>query len=208
MSNTVPYEVLAAPFTVYVAPVGTTFPDVGDAETDPSFVSWTKIGTSGPLNYDSDAGVTVEHPQSTNPWRSLGDSGSRKIFRSEEDCKVSLQLADVTAEQYRNAVNSNTVTDQAGVAGISAPQRRLGLSRGFTVATMAVLIRAGTSPYGADWNMQYEIPRAAQTGSPQVVYKKDRPALLNLEWMALVDSTAANEDERFGRLVVQDGNDS
>lgn len=208
MSNTVPYEVIAAPFTVYFAAVGTAFPDVGDADDNVSFTGWTKLGTSGALNYDSDAGVTVEHPQSINPWRSLGDSGSRKVFRSEEDCKVAMQLADMTLEQFRNAINSNAVTDQAGVAGVSAPQRRIGLSRGFTVATVALLVRGDISPYGADWAMQYEIPIAAQSGNPQVVYRKDRPALLALEWMALVDPDAVSEDERFGRLVIQDGNDS
>lgn len=204
MANTVPYEVLAAPFTLYVAPVGTAFPDVADVP-DPN--DWTKIGTSGALNYDSDEGVKVEHAQDLNPWRSLGDSGARKVFRSEEDLKVSLKLADVTLEQYQWAINSNTVTDSPGTPGVTG-YRKLGLSRGFTVATMALLIRGNISPYGEEWYMQYEVPIAAQTGSPQVEYMKDTPALLALEWMALVDPSAATEDERFGRIVVQDSDAS
>lgn len=203
MANTVPFEVIAAPFTAYVAPVGTAFPDLAETPAAP----WVKIGSSGALNYDSDSGVTVEHSQSTNPWRSLGDSGARKIFRSEEDLKVSLQLADVTAEQYRYALNSNAVTDTPG-ASPATGNRKVGLSRGFTVATMALLVKGAVSPYGEDWNMQYEIPIAAQSGSPTVVFKKDTPALLQLEWMALVDSSAASEDERFGRIVMQDADAS
>lgn len=200
--NTVPYEVLAAPFTAYVAPVGTPFPDLDEEPAAP----WVKIGMSGALNYDSDAGVEVEHSQSTNPWRSLGDAGSRKIFRSEEDFKVRLTLADVTAEQYRYALNSNNITDTPG--GPSSPGRKVvGLSRGFTVATMALLVRGNISPYGAEWNMQYEVPIAAQVGSPTTTFKKDTPALLPLEWMALVDPSQP-ADQYFGRLVLQDGDAS
>ena len=54
-----PYEVVAQPFTLWVAPVGTAFPDVDTAPDG----SWTKVGTSGDLNYTED-GVTVTHSQS------------------------------------------------------------------------------------------------------------------------------------------------
>jgi hypothetical protein len=199
MANTVPYEVLAAPFTLYIADVGETFPDVDTAPPEPD---WTKIGTSGALNYDSDAGVTVEHRQSLNPWRSLGDAGSRKIFRSEEDFIIRMELVDVTIEQYRIALNRNALTDTA--AGLATPgTRKVGLSRGFTVDTMALLVRGDISPYYADGAMQYEVPIAAQQGSPTVVYRKDQPAKLALEWMALVDPSQAAA-EYFGRLVAQD----
>lgn len=197
MPNTVPYEVLAAPFTLWIATVGTVFPA---PEVAPS-ASWTKVGTSGALNYDSDEGVTIEHRQTLNPWRSLGDAGSRKVFRSEEDMVVRMSLVDVTLEQYRLAINRNSVTTTTGTGGL-AGTKKIGLSRGFTVDTMALLARAEASPYGASWNMQYEVPIAAQQGSPSVQYRKDQPAMLALEWMALVDpnQTAA---EYFGRLVVQ-----
>jgi hypothetical protein len=198
MSNTVPYEVIAAPYDVWVAPVGTAFPDVGATPAGP----WAKVGSSGSLNYDDAAGVTVEHSQSVSPWRSLGDAGSRKIFRTEEDLKIKLKLVDVTLEQYKHAINSNSVTTVPASLGL-AGYKKLGLSRGFTVATVALLVRGSVSPYGSDWNMQYEVPIAAQSGNPSVVYKKGEPAGLELEWMALVDASASSEDERFGRLVEQ-----
>ncbi len=200
MPNTVPYEVIAAPFTLWIAPVGTVFPLIDVAPA----VAWIKVGSSGDLNYDDATGVIVEHSQSITPWRSSGDSGSRKVFRTEEDLKVRLKLMDITLEQYALALNHNAVTDVAAGAG-TAGYRKLGLSRGFTVATRALLIRGAVSPYGEDdWNSQYEIPIAAQTGNPSVVYKKGDPAGLDLEWTALVDSTAASEFERFGRLIAQD----
>lgn len=193
MANTVPYEVIAAPYTVWVAPVGTAFPLPSEAPG----VSWTKVGTSGDLNYDDATGVIVEHSQSITPWRALGDAGSRKVFRTEEDLKVRLKLVDVTLEQYRLALNDNEVTELTG-------RKKLGLSRGFDVATHALLVRTNVSPYQAEGVTQYEIPRAAQTGNPTVTKKKGEPEGLDLEWMALVDPNAATPDERFGRLVAED----
>lgn len=191
--NTVPFEVIAAPYRMYLAEVGTVFPLV-DAE--PS-VDWILVGTSGDLNLDADAGVTVEHSQTTAPWRSLGDCGSRKIFRTEEDLKIKVKLVDVSLEQYKLALNHNAV-------GMHTGYRSVGLSRGFNVATHALLIRGDVSPYGEEGASQYEVPRAAQTGNPSVVFKKGIPAGLDLEWMALVDPDAESVDERFGRLVAQD----
>jgi len=194
--NTEPLEIIAAPFTVWLAPVGSTFPDI-DAEPD---APWVKVGTSGDLNYLDD-GVKVAHSQSINFFRALGDCGSRKAFRTEEDLKISLVLADLTLEQYKLALNSNTVTDtpaSVGVAGIKS----IGLSRGFGLATSALLVR-GPSAYMEEGQAQYEVPIAVQTGTPEVVFRKDTPAALALEWTALVDPDASAETERFGRLIVQ-----
>ena len=197
MRNSAPLEVIGAPFTMWVAPVGTAFPDV---DTDPDSTDWTLVGSAGPLNYD-EAGVNVEHSQSMAFWRSLGDAGSRKVFRSSEDLKIGLALVDVTLEQYSFAINGNTVTPTA--AGVGTPgTKKIGLSRGFVVDTRAVLLR-GPSPEMEDGAMQYECPRAAQTGEPKPVYTKDKPAMLAIEWTALVDPSASDPSEYFGRIVVQ-----
>lgn len=197
--NTVPYEIIAAPFSVYIAAVGTAFPAIDAAPG----AGWTLVGTSGDLNY-LDEGVIVEHSQSQNLFRALGDCGSRKVFRTEEDLKVRLSLADVSLEQYRIAINRNTVTTTPAALGTGG-FRTLPLSRNFPVDTVALLVRGpGVSPYGSDWNMQYEVPRAAQTGNPTVIYRKGEPAALALEWTALVDAAAAIPEERFGRLIAQD----
>lgn len=207
MSNTVPYEVIAAaPIAIYVAPVGTAFPDLDDDEGDFN-VAWVKLGSNGDLNYDDGGGVAIDFPQSTTKWRALGESGSRKIFRTEEDCMVKVKVVDLTLEQLKYALNGNSVTTVAAGSGTKG-YKKIGLSRGLEVATYAVLIRLLVSPYGADWIGQYEFPRAAQTGSPSTVYKKSEPAGLELQWDALVDPTASSEDERFGRLIFQHANAS
>lgn len=196
-NNSEPFEIIAAPFVVWTAALGTTFP-LTDA--DPS-ASWTKVGSSGDLNYLAD-GVKVSHAQKMVLFRSLGDAGSRKVFRTEEDLMIALTLADLTLEQYAHAINSNAVATTAAGSG-TAGYKKLPLSRGFSVATVALLVR-GPSPYGSDWTMQYEVPRAAQSGNPQIVYRNDgNPAALALEWTALVDPDASSDDERFGRLIAQ-----
>ena len=82
-----PYEVIAKPFTLYVAPVGTVFPKLDE---DPGG-TWLKVGTSGDLNYSPD-GVTVTHGQTVEKWRPLGSTGARKAFRTEEEQSISLVL--------------------------------------------------------------------------------------------------------------------
>ena len=197
MRNAVPLEVLAAPFTMYVAPVGTVFPEV---DQEPDSTDWTLVGAAGPLNYD-EAGVNVDHSQSMAFWRSLGDAGSRKVFRSSEDLKIGLMLVDVTLQQYSFALNGNTVTTTPPSSGVPGT-KKIGLSRGFIVDTRAVLLR-GPSPEMEDGVMQYECPRAAQTGEPKPVFTKDKPAMLAIEWTALVDPDATDPSEYFGRIVTQ-----
>jgi hypothetical protein len=196
LNNSLPYEIIAAPFTVWFAAVGTAFPLVSAAPS----ASWAKVGSSGDLNYMED-GVTVQHSQAIELFRALGDSGSRKAFRTEEDLKVMLVLADLTLEQYKHALNSNTITTVAQSVGV-AGHKKIGMSRGLSVATVALLVR-GPSPYMDDGVLQFEVPRAAQTGNPEVVFRRDQPAGLALEWTALVDPDASSEDERFGRLRAQ-----
>ena len=195
--NTQPFEIIAAPYKVYFAPTGTAFPAI-DLAIPAS--PWKLVGTSGDLNY-TDEGVTVAHNQALEKFRALGDSGSRKIFRTEEDLMIRLMLADITLEQYSHALNSNAVTTVAAGAG-TAGYKVIGLSRGFAVATVALMVR-GPSPYGDNFTLQYEVPLAAQSGNPETVFVKSTPVALALEWTALVDPNAVSQFERFGRLRAQ-----
>lgn len=193
-----PFEVVAQPFTLWVAAVGTAFPLI---DADPDTSDWTKVGTSGDLNYTED-GVTITHSQSVELWRALGSTGPRKAFRGEEELRIALTLADLTLEQYANAMNYNTVTTTPQAMG-AAGYKSLGLSRGLAVAQRALLIRGNGSPYGDSYYTQYEVPVAVEAGEPEVVFVKAEPAGLALEFVAIEDPDAASTDERFGRIVAQ-----
>ena len=196
--STIPYEIVAQPFTLWVADVGTAFPDI---DTAPSG-DWTKVGTSGDLNYTED-GVTITHSQSVELWRALGSTGPRKAFRTEEELRIALTVADISLEQYALALNYNTVTTTP--AGVGTPGTKdIGLSRGLEVPQRALLVRgANASPYGTGWALQYEVPIVVQASEPEVVYVKGEPAGLALEFVAIEDPDASTASERFGRIVAQ-----
>lgn len=195
---TTPYEIVAQPFTLWLAPLATAFPLIDVAPSG----TWIKLGTSGELNY-TEKGVTVAHEQKVKTWSALGSVGPRKAFRTEESLKITLSLVDVTLEQYLNALNYNVVTSTPAVSGF-AGFKKLGLSRGFDVPQRALLIRGvGASPYGTGWNMQYEVPIAVQMATPTVTFMKGEPAGLEMEFLALEDASAGSPLERFGRLVGQ-----
>lgn len=199
MPNSVPYEIIAgAPIAVYLAPADTAKVAL---DTVPSG-AWSKLGLSGDLNYDSGGGVTIEHPQTVNPWRALGETGVRKRFRQEEDLVVNVKVVDLRLETYAAAINFNEVRTIAEAGGVPE-HKRLGLSRGLSVASKAMIIRLLVSPYGDDWIGQYYFPRVQEIGAPSVAFMKGDPAGLELQFGANVDPNAAREDERHGLLEFQ-----
>lgn len=192
-----PFEIIGAPLTLWIAPIGTAFPLIDVAPDDSD---WTLIGTNGDRNY-SDAGVTVSHSQKIDQARPAGATGPIKAWRSEEDLMIGLTLWDLTLEQYIYALNGlapSTTAAGADTAGF----KKVGLSRGVEITAYALLAR-GESPYGAGMNAQYEVPRCYQSASPKTVFAKGKPAGLDLEFTALEDLDAASDAERFGRLITQ-----
>jgi hypothetical protein len=193
-----PFEIVAAPFTLWVAPVGTAFPDIDEAPSG----SWIKLGTSGDRS-ETEEGVTVTHGQEINQVRTAGATGPVKAFRTQESMVVAMTLLDLSLEQYAQALNGNAVTTTAAGVG-SAGFKALKLYQGLQVEALALLVRgAAGSAYGDDWAAQYEIPACFQSGSPEPVFTKGEPAGLALEFTALEDPDAATPADRFGRIVMQ-----
>ncbi len=189
-----PFEIIGAPFTIWLAPVGTAFPLVTAAPG----AGWTKLGTSGDRNY-SDEGVQVMHDQTISNVSVAGATGPVKAFRTAEQLMISATLLDMTLEQLANVLG--TVTTTAAGAG-TAGTKKVGLSRGTDVALFALLAR-GPSPYADGMTAQYEVPRCYQSGNPRPQFTKGNPAQLALEFTALEDPAAATPEERFGRLIAQ-----
>jgi hypothetical protein len=173
-------EIIAAPLTLWVAPVDTAFPKITDAPGSP----WFKVGTSGNLNYDG-AGITVEHGGSVTYFRPVGSSQPRKAFVDEDALTVKLTLADLTLEQYALAMNFRDVEiDEDG-------NKVMNLLRGLLLVERALLARGPISAYVADelglnGVGQYEIPSVVQASMPvPVQFKRAEPAMLPLEFRSM-----------------------
>lgn len=192
-----PYEIIVAPFEVWLGPVGETNPDVDNTPAG----NWALLGTNGKDNISED-GVTITHEQTLNQIRVLGSTGPKKVQRTQENLTISLVLHDLTAEQYAKALNNVSVSDIA--AGSGTPGHRdITLRQGLDVSTFALLVK-GASPYGDSWNMQYQVPIAYQSANPAPVFNKGDAAGLALEFTAIEDPAAGTAAERFGKLVAQD----
>ena len=197
MTQTAPFEIVAAPYTVYFATTGTSFPEVDDT----GVTGFTKIGTSGDRNYSED-GVVIVHEHTIELFRSLGSTGPVKAMRTEEGLLVRFTLHDMTPEEYNAGLNNNAETTVA--AGSGTPGHKdINLYQNIDVAMMALLVRGNVSSEGAGWLTQYQIPWCFQSGSPEVTFSKGAPAGLALEFTALEDPNAATPAARFGKLVTQ-----
>lgn len=184
----VPYEVIVAPLTVYVAPVGTAFPAVNAAPGG----SWFKLGTNGSKNYNA-KGVTVTHNETLGTFTPAGGTAPRKVFRTDEQTLIEFELVDLTIEQYAKLLNDATVTTTVGPPAI----KDINLMQGLTVATFALLAR-GVSPLLDTLPAQYQVPIVYEAASPSIVYAKGTPAALDCQFAALEDAMLG-----FGKLVVQ-----
>lgn len=186
-----PMEIVAAPLTVYLAPVGTAFPLV---DTAPA-VGWVKLGTSGDKNYSED-GVTVQHSQSIATFTPAGGTAPRKAWRTQEGLEIGFTLVDISAAQYAQVLNDASVTTTA--PGVGQPgQDDFDLLQGLDVATFALIAR-GLSPSDEQFVAQYQVPIVYQGAEPTPAYKKGEPAGLACSFMALEDASLG-----FGKLIVQ-----
>ncbi len=196
MSNT-PYEIVVAPFAVYVGPYGEAFPAVEVAPAG----NWVLLGTNGTENMD-ESGLTVGHEQTIDLHHVYGVTPPVKATRSQSQIKITFTLLDLTLEEYARILDDQTVTT-TGQGGGSAGFKDVNMGLGLSVSEKAYLVRgAGASPEGTTWNMQYQVPRAFVSGSPSVVFTKTAPAALEFELTQLYD-TAAAAGEEMGTLLTQ-----
>ncbi len=196
-SNPEPCEVIKAPATLWLAPVGTEFPgrDVADAEVP---APWQLVGKRGAINYSRE-GVTVSKPGSYEEWKGAGSNMASKVWRTSDGLVISLAVADLTLETLQLQLNGNAISEEeAGPAASGA--KTIGLSRGQTVTEYALLVR-GPSPYLDGRVGQYKIPRVYVAGEPEIVYGPEGdPAAVALEFHALQDLTATDATQYAGSL--------
>lgn len=195
LPNTFPFEVLiGAPFSIYTAAAGTARPAF-DETPDP--MVWTLLGTNGPKSY-AEEGLQLSCPQETSPFRGYGSAAPLKIFRTSEDAMFRVVIADMTLETLSHALNQNSVA--------TTPHRKVGLSRGLTVATVAVLAR-GPSPYADDSYSQIWIPYAANVSTIELTLRRDQATTFALQWQGIVDPNAESDAEQLGVFEALDDDD-
>ncbi len=188
-----PFEIVAGPIEVYIAPVGESFPLIG---AEPPGGNWVLVGTEGASNTSED-GVTINLTETVEDFRTLGGTDIVKSFRTEEDMTISMVLADMTFEQVARALNFNTVTTDTD-------DKTIPLYKGAEVSYMALLVRGNDgSPYGQGYNLQFQVPRVRPSGEPEMVWVKGEPVGVAVEFMALRDLSAASDSLRFGIARAQ-----
>lgn len=182
-----PYEILADPYTIYLAPVGTPFPAIDDDEQD--FIAggspggeWFRLGSSGNRNYE-EGGVTITPEQETSEFRGAGETAPQKAFRTSEGLVIGLTLVDLSTDQHAKALDDRDVTTVAAGAG-TAGHKSFDGYRGIHVKTYALLGR-GMSPEDPELYRQLEVPVCYQSGGGEHTNQKGTPAGIALEYRAL-----------------------
>lgn len=177
-------EVIAAPYTAWVAPVGTVFPKLSEAEgAFPS--AWKKLGTSGAKNY-SEGGITVTHGQTHGQFISAGGNVPRKKWRTEETGSVQFELVDLSVEQYALIMDNAKVEEVTGANAEQWIQLRRGTGPFKVNLQFWALLLRGTSTLNEEKEGQYEFATVCQAGAQSIKYSlKQGPAMLLVQFDAL-----------------------
>lgn len=177
-------EIVAAPYTVWIAAVGTAFPLVDAVPPGP----WAKLGTSGNLNYD-DNGVVVNVNRTYNGFVPAGSTAERKAWPIKEEYVVDVAVADLSPTTFALAMNNATVTTTAASVGVPGT-KSIPMYQGNTLATFALLIK-GLSSVNDALASQFQIPACYNKGVHKIVGgKKGQPAMLNFSFSVLKDDSA------------------
>lgn len=184
-----PFEIIAGPADVYIAPASENFPDVDDTPAG----NWLSLG-------ETEGGVKVTHNQTVEMLYTDQNTGPRKAIRSQEGLAIEFSLAELTLETYAKAMNDATVT--TGISIGTGTARSMAMYQHVDVAEFTFLVR-GPSPY-MDAFLQYQVPVVIQMGEPTLSFVKNDKAVFAVKFMALVDPDAVAVEDRFGALVAQD----
>jgi hypothetical protein len=191
-------EVIAAPFTAWVAPVGTAFPSISTVEA--SFASsWTKVGKSGTKSY-SEAGVTVTHGQTHGQFVSAGGITPRKKWRTEETMKVSFDVVDLSPKTYALLMDNATVTTVTGTPGTQSLSLRRGKGPFQVNLEFFALLLRGLSTIKETDLAQYQVSSVCMVGQPAMKFSlKQGPAMFTVEFDVL-----EIEEGKWAEFVCQE----
>src|SRR6516164_2268536 len=176
-----PFEIVASPYDMYIAPLGAPFPRVDLAPASaPASAAWTLVGTRGAKS-QSDAGCTVTSSQTIGEFTGAGSTVVSKRWRQAEGLTVAITIADVSAQQYSMAMDAALASTAPATGNPGTSQFEF--YRGVQVAAYSLIVR-GISPFNDSMVAQYEVPGVHQMGNPAPNYGKQNPAELQIEYHA------------------------
>lgn len=188
MSNADPFEILAGPADIWLAPIGTAFPLIDAAPA----VAWVQLAVAASMTED---GVHLVADQTVEHVYSLGGTGSRKGFRTRQELHARFTVMDAKAETLAKAMANQAVTTVVAASAIPG-QKSIPLAMpGGSIDTKAMLIRVPASPYAVEtagdpaFNSQWEFPRVYNAGNLEAVYVKGVPVGIAFDFMVMDDST-------------------
>lgn len=176
-------EVVAAPYDVWLAVVGTAFPAIS---ANPAG-AWFKVGSAGAENYDED-GIVLALSQAMNEWTGAKNTEASKVWRTADAKEVRVPLVDLSPNQFAKVMDDAAVTTVARAAG-AAGQKFFDADRGITVAEFALLAR-GVSSLGEQFTAQLEVKRCYQSADFEIAGKKGEPGKLECVFRTLKPAAA------------------
>lgn len=182
-----PYALVVGVGEVYLAAVGTTFPDTDETPG----ASWTYLGST------DDEGVSVTHTRDKEIHFKGNSVLPQKATYSEARETIKFNLKEITVARYALVLDNAAVTSVAAGSGTPGTQYML-LKPGTNVPQFAMLVR-GPSPV-MDAFAQYEYARVSPTGEVETVYAKKDGLVLPCEFEAFEDLNNAGQ---FGTYRAQ-----
>lgn len=182
-------DVVAGPAHVWVARVGSVFPEpdgiIGSA--------WLSLGQTV-------GGVSVDYKQSV--VKVQGDLGTGTIYayRDMESLTVSFAIVSSTLALLSKALNDAAIEAIPGDDTVLA----VPLYQGPPVARYALLVR-GPSPYVEANHQQYQVPVVSQLGDIRQSYGRDGMSVVPFSLEAIEDPAALAANLRFGQLIALSG---
>lgn len=179
MAATTKEKIVVGPASIYVAPVGTTYPDVSAAPAG----AWVFVGATK-------GGTKIKPTIKRTEHGTDQDTAPVRVTEAERQYAVTADLAETTLENTRIALGLtaavSTVAPGAGTGGYKG----LRVEGQFDVPEYALLVR-GKSPYGITWNADYRFPRVYVSAEPEEGHTKDGQKVVTTEFKTLATDTAA-----------------
>lgn len=186
------YEVLTGVGYLFVAPSGEAFPDLDDADVS-AVGNWKALG-------ETVDGITITYGEDIEEITVDQETGPVKAIRTGETLTIETNLAKQTLENLAQVLSQTVATTAPGSGTVG--YKSIGGYKGGAVTELALVFR-GSSPYGANYIGQLEIPVGYFGGEVGLEFTKDGVAAIPCVFHALVDPNAASTAVKFGRIKYQ-----